>query len=87
VSDLTYGPVGDENVDPKLHPFEWAQARMEEDWHVEGQYLGAFYASRRSGGFVWGRTAPDLVLAVRKTNTSRDHIHASWDAVRAASRR
>ena len=32
-----YGPHG--NPDSK-DPFEWAQARMPEGWHVEGQIIG-----------------------------------------------
>jgi hypothetical protein len=34
-----YGPVGDPN---SRDPFEFAQARMPEGWHVEGQVLPAW---------------------------------------------
>jgi hypothetical protein len=35
--ELSYGPVGDPD---SRDPFEWAQARAPEGWHVEGQVIG-----------------------------------------------
>jgi hypothetical protein len=82
---LTYGPVGDPD---STDPFEWAQARMPEGWHVEGQELGAYFASRKSldpsrkTEFRWGRTPEKLVEAVLNDGPS----FWSWDDVRRASR-
>ena len=73
---LKYGPVGDP---ASADPFEWAQARMPEGWHVEGQvvpsgpwagwYAEAGTAGRREAVGAIGYT-PGLALA----NLVR-HVH------------
>ncbi|MDP3972349.1 MAG: hypothetical protein Q8P61_05485 [Candidatus Nanopelagicales bacterium] len=54
MTKLKYGPVGDPE---SRDPWEFAQARMPEGWHAEGQVLGlsrgigyrAFATKRREG--------------------------------------
>jgi hypothetical protein len=79
--ELEYGPVG--NPD-STDPFEWAQARMPEGWHVEGQRLGAYFASRKGGtAFTWGRTPAALVARVE---SGEEQYETWWECRAAASR-
>lgn len=79
---LTYGPVGDPN---SKDPFERAQAKMPDHWHVEGQYLGAYFASRRGPErqYAYGHTPEELVDNV----VNGRHAFASWQDVRLAALR
>ena len=79
--ELARGPVGDPDSDD---PFEWAQARMPDGWHVEGQHLNAYFASRRRGTghqFAWGRTPHELVDNV----VHGRQFFRSWEDVRRAA--
>ena len=84
MTELQRGPIGNpESADP----FEWAQARMPDGWHVEGQHLyDAYFASRHRGkgkSFMFGRTPAELVDNV--INGRQDF--ESWDDVRLAALR
>jgi hypothetical protein len=62
-SGLSYGPIG--NPDSR-DPFERAQARVADGWHVEGQYAGFYEATTRiKGEYVM---APTLDALVAKTH-------------------
>ncbi len=80
MSSLSYGPVG--NPDSKDR-FEWAQARMPDGWHVEGQYLGGFFASRQRGtrsDFMRADTVEELVAEV---TSGHGKVYTTWADARA----
>jgi hypothetical protein len=59
-----YGPHGDLDSKDK---FEWAQARMPEGWHVEGQVIGGrWQATSLHDDWVTAYAPEALVEAVEK---------------------
>lgn len=74
-SGLKYGPVGNPN---SPDPYEWAQARMPQGWHVEGQIVGGrMMATTRDGLKVYATDARGLVEAVAKASTKRPYAGLS----------